>query len=134
LYELQGHQDTPVGIRLSPDGNSLLSNSLDNTVRIWDVKPFSAISGRCMATLHGAPHDFSQNLIRPCWSPQGRYVACGAGDRTVVVWDVFSQKILYKLPGHKGTVTDVDWHVSEPILASGSIDGDLFLGELDVNE
>lgn len=25
---------------LSPDGKTLLSNSMDNTVRAWDVQPF----------------------------------------------------------------------------------------------
>ena len=30
-YKLQGHTDTITGIRLSPNGSHLLSNSMDNT-------------------------------------------------------------------------------------------------------
>ncbi len=30
---LKGHSDTVTGIKLSPDGTHLLSNSMDNTVR-----------------------------------------------------------------------------------------------------
>ncbi|CAG8828192.1 14235_t:CDS:2, partial [Dentiscutata erythropus] len=40
-YVLKGHQDTISGMKLSPDGSYLLSNGMDDTVRIWDVKPFS---------------------------------------------------------------------------------------------
>lgn len=78
----------------------------------------------------GAPHGFEKNLIRPAWSPDGTQIASGAGDRTVVVWDVPSRRILYKLPGHKGCVNDVDFHPREPILVSGSTDHMLFLGEI----
>ena len=34
----------------------------------------------------------------------------GGGDRTVTVWDVAEGKVVYKLPGHKGSVTGVDMH------------------------
>ncbi|KAL7751614.1 hypothetical protein RI367_003079 [Sorochytrium milnesiophthora] len=133
LYTLSGHTDTITGIKLNPDGTHLLSNGMDNTVRIWDVKPFAAAS-RLVKTLDGAPHDFSKNLVRPCWSRTGRYVACGAGDRTVVVWDTVSKNILYKLPGHRGTINDVDWHPTDNILVSCSTDKTMFLGEVDVAE
>lgn len=33
----------------------------------------------------------------------------------MVVWDVGVRRIVYKLPGHKGVVNDVDWHPREPI-------------------
>ena len=31
----QGHSDTVTGMKLSPDGAYVLTNSMDNTVRIW---------------------------------------------------------------------------------------------------
>ncbi|KAG0344283.1 hypothetical protein BG004_004596 [Podila humilis] len=114
-YSLAGHMDTVSGMSLSPDGNQLLSNGMDNTVRIWDVKPFSATGSRLLKTLEGAPHGFEKNLIRPAWSKDGAMVGVGAGDRTMVIWDALTQKILYKLPGHKGCVNEVDFHPKEPI-------------------
>ncbi|RUS35630.1 hypothetical protein BC938DRAFT_475185 [Jimgerdemannia flammicorona] len=129
VYSLKDHLDTISGIRLSPDGSLLLSDAMDNTLRIWDVKPF-APANRCMKVFEGAPHGFEKNLIRPTWSPDGTQIAAGSGDRTVVVWDVPSRRILYKLPGHKGCVNDVDFHPREPILVSGSTDHMLFLGEI----
>jgi Prp8 binding protein len=88
---------------------------MDNTLRIWDVKPFSTVPHRLLSVLGGAPHGFDKNLIKVSWSPDGSQVASGSGDRTVVIWHVESGRILYKLPGHKGTVNDVAWHPREPI-------------------
>ncbi|KAF7727798.1 hypothetical protein EC973_007029 [Apophysomyces ossiformis] len=128
-YTLTGHLDTIAGLSLSPDGSYLLSNAMDNTVRIWDVKPF-APADRCVKVFDGAPHGFEKNLIKPCWAPDGSQIACGSADRTVVIWEVDSGKVLYKLPGHRGCVNDVDWHPKEPIIMSCSTDKTLFLGEV----
>lgn len=46
------------------------------------------------------------------------------------VWDVASTEELYYLPGHKGAVTEVDFHPKEPILASASSDTTVYLGEI----
>lgn len=67
---------------------------------------------RVYRSLTGAPSGFEQTLIRCAWSrhDNGGRIAVGGGDRTVTVWEVETGKILYKLPGHKGTVTGVDFH------------------------
>ncbi|TPX31065.1 hypothetical protein SmJEL517_g05496 [Synchytrium microbalum] len=130
VYTLKGHFDTITGLRLSPDGNYLLSNAMDNTVRIWDVKPFAVEASRMLKVFEGSPHGFEKNLLKPCWSPDGDYVAAGGGDRTVTVWEVATRKILYKLPGHKGCVNEVAWHRTQPIILSASSDKTMFLGEI----
>ncbi|CAG8546055.1 5254_t:CDS:10 [Paraglomus brasilianum] len=129
VYVLKGHLDTISGLRLSPDGSYLLSNGMDNAVRMWDVKPF-ALANRLVKVFEGAPHGFEKNLIKPAWSSDGSQIACGSADRSVVIWEVSSRKILYKLPGHKGCVNDIDFHPKEPIIASGSTDRQIFLGEI----
>ncbi|KAG8793736.1 hypothetical protein FRC17_008405, partial [Serendipita sp. 399] len=80
-----------------------------------------------------APAGFENVLLRGAWSrsDNGIRVAVGGADRTVTVWDVESSKIQYKLPGHKGTVTCVDFHPKEPIILTGSKDATLLLGELE---
>jgi Prp8 binding protein len=137
-YTLQGHLDTITGLRVSPDGGFLLSNAMDNTVRIWDVKPFAVAaaaagsdsgSARMLKIFEGCPHGMEKHLLKPCWSAEGDMIAAGGADRSVVVWDVMTRKILYKLPGHKGCVTEVDWHPKEPVLLSSSTDKNIFLGE-----
>ena len=67
---------------------------------------------RVYRSLTGAPAGFEGNLIRCAWSKHdgGSRIAAGGGDRSVTVWDVVDGKVAYKLPGHKGTVTGVDFH------------------------
>jgi len=55
----------------------------------------------------------------------------GGSDRTVTIWDVESGKVVYKLPGHKGTVMAVDFHPKEPIVLTGAKDGVMLLGEIE---
>ncbi|MCJ1476357.1 hypothetical protein MMC13_005023 [Lambiella insularis] len=105
-YSMTGHTDTVTSLQVSPDTQSLLSNSHDGTVRTWDIRPF-APTDRHIRTYDGAPAGIERNLIRASWDRKGKKIAAGSGDRSVVVWDVRTGKLLNKLPGHKGTVNDV---------------------------
>jgi WD40 repeat protein len=49
---LKGHTDTVTGMRLSPDGTHLLTNSMDNSLRIWDMRPY-APENRCIKARDG---------------------------------------------------------------------------------
>jgi|EP00908_Phaeocystis_cordata_P010184 Prp8 binding protein len=126
---LQGHQDIVSGMRLSPDGNFLLSNAMDNTLRCWDVKPYAA-GDRCVKVFLGAQHSYERGLIKCNWSASGTQVTCGSADNFVYVWDVASKRILYKLPGHSGSVNEVDFHPTQPIIGSCANDKSIYLGEI----
>ncbi|KLO07911.1 WD40 repeat-like protein [Schizopora paradoxa] len=132
VYSLKGHSDTPTSLAVSPNGNFLLSPSFSSQVIIHDIRPFSPSPTRVHRTLVGCPAGFEQTLLRAAWSKDdgGGRVAVGGADRTVTIWDVESGKIQYKLPGHKGTVTAVDFHPKEPIILTGSKDCTMLLGEL----
>jgi len=126
---LEGHTDTVTGLRVSPDGSYLLSNSMDNTVRVWDIRPY--VQGhRNVKTFVGHQHNFEKNLLRCSWSPDGSKISCGSADRFVYIWDTASKKILYKLPGHRGSVNETDFHPTEPIIGSCSSDHSIYLGEI----
>ncbi|KAJ3347171.1 U5 small nuclear ribonucleoprotein [Entophlyctis luteolus] len=133
-YSMVGHLDTITGLRVSPDGSMLLSNAMDNTVRVWDVKPFAPTSNRLLKVFEGAAHGLEKHLLKPCWSTDGDFIAAGSADRSVIVWDANTRRIVYKLPGHKGCVTEVDWHPKEPVILSASNDKTLFLGEVNPAE
>lgn len=130
LYELKGHTNTVTGLALSPDGSTVMSNAMDNTLRCWDVRPF-APADRCTRVFTGHQHNYEQNLLRCAWSPDGTKVSAGSADRCVHIWDVATRRVLYKLPGHNGSVNDVDFHPKEPVLVSGSSDKSLYMGEVD---
>jgi len=125
-----GHSDTVTGMSLSPDGAYVLTNSMDNTVRIFDVRPFCT-GERCVKILTGHQHNFEKNLLHCAWSPDGAMVSAGSSDRNVYIWDTASRKIMYKLPGHLGSVNDVDFHSVEPIVMSVGSDKQIYLGEFE---
>lgn len=129
LYKLEGHKDTITGLKLSPDGTHLLSNSMDGTLRTWDVRNYTP-TGRVGSVYEGVHHDFQQLMLRCSWSADGSKITAGSADRLVYVWDTASKNILYKLPGHSGSVNEVDFHPVEPILLSCSSDKKIFLGEI----
>ncbi|RLV63866.1 hypothetical protein DV515_00017834 [Chloebia gouldiae] len=52
-------------------------------------------------------------LLGPCLPSPG--LCC----RFVYVWDTTSRRILYKLPGHAGSVNELAFHPEEPITAPG---------------
>lgn len=105
-YTLLGHTDTVTSLQISPDNQSLLSNSHDSTVRTWDVRPF-APADRHVRTYDGAPAGQERNLLKASWDSKGEKIAAGSGDQSVAIWDVRTGKILNKLPGHRGAVNDV---------------------------
>ena len=57
-------------------------------------------------------------------------VTCGSADHMVNIWDFATRRLLYKLPGHKGSVNEAVFHPTEPIVASASSDKQIYLGEL----
>lgn len=103
VYTMLGHADTITSLRVSPDSQSLLSYAMDSTARTWDIRPF-APTERHIRTFDGAPMGIEKNLVRASWDADGKKIAVGAGDGTVVIWSNDTGKLMYKLPGHKGTV------------------------------
>ena len=98
----------------SPDGNYIASNSMDNTVRLWDIRPY-APQERGLSIFFGHTHNFEKNLLRIAWSPDGRLISAGRADKFLYIWEVDTYKLVYKLPGHNGSINDVDFHPNEPI-------------------
>jgi WD40 repeat protein len=86
----------------------------------YKVSPWFRHYSECLIFSLGAPAGFENALFKGTWSRSdgGGRVAVGGADRTVTVWNVESGQIQYKLPGHKGTVTCVDFHPKEPISTS----------------
>ena len=131
---LSGHTNTPTSITLSPNGSFILSPSLSSQIIIRDVRPFSPSLTCIHQVLVGAPVGFKNTLLKGAWSKDdgGQYVTIGGADRLVTIWDIESSKILYKvwfytlmsvqrltsasqLPGHKDTVTSIDFYPKEPV-------------------
>ena len=48
----------------------------------------------------------------------------------VYIWDAATRRMLYKLPGHTGSVNEAVFHPREPIIGSAGSDKQIYLGEL----
>lgn len=115
VYSMLGHSDTVTSLRVSPDSQSLLSYSMDSTVRTWDIRPF-APTERHIRTFDGASVGLEKNLMGASWDSEGKKIAAASGDGTVMVWSSETGKLMYKLPGHKGTVNCAEFSPGkEPI-------------------
>ena len=135
LYSMRGHADTVTSLAVHPRGTHLLSNSVDKTLRSWDIQPFVGESetgsrNRHCKTFVGHAHNAERGVLKCSWSSDGSMVTCGSADKCVHIWDEFSAEELYLLPGHKGCVNAVTFHPRENVVASGSSDRHIFVGEL----
>jgi Prp8 binding protein len=128
INTLIGHNDTITGLALSNDGNYLLSNSMDSTIKCWDITPYSHGS-RCVKTFMGATHNFEKNLLRVSWSHDDAYISAGSADRFVYIWNATTTKIERKFGGHMGSVNETSFNKLSNVIASCSSDKSAIIGE-----
>jgi WD40 repeat protein len=81
---------------------------------------------RCAGTLQGHTDTISSIAL----SPDGRMVVTGSYDRTVIVWQLSTGRILHLLGGHTGRVYGVDVSPDGKLVASGSGDKTVKLWKL----
>ena len=127
------HKDTITGMSLSPCGSYIVTNGMDNRLIQWDIRPFvSNDEDRMIREFIGHQHNFEKLMLRCSWSADSSALTCGSSDAMVNIWNANDGERMYALPGHRGTVTDVMFHPTEPIIASCGIDGQIYLGELEM--
>lgn len=132
VYSMAGHTDTVTYLAIHPEHTHILSNSMDQTLRSWDIRPFLTNQGkRHDKTFHGHTHSAEKGLLKCSWSIDGSLVSAGSSDYRVHIWDVPSTQELYDLPGHQGCVNAVAFHpIETTVIASGASDKLIYVGEL----
>ncbi len=108
---LSGHLAWINSVVFSPDGNTLASGSVDNTIKLWDV-----VNSEELVTLSG--HADWINSV--AFSPDGNILASASRDRTIKLWDVVNNEELVTLSGHTSAVSSVAFSPDGNILASAS--------------
>jgi hypothetical protein len=76
-------------------------------------------SGEALATFKG----HSKGIPALSWSPDGKRLASGADDKTLVIWNTESGIAEAVIFDHRGDVDCVAWHPDGEMLATSSEDG-----------
>ena len=111
---LEGHSDPVLSLVFSPDGLTLASGGVDETIiRLWDAK-----TGALRNTLEG----HTQHVNSVAYSPDGQTLASGSHDGTIRLWDANTGALQNTLEGHNNGVLSVAYGPDGQTLASGSYD------------
>ncbi len=116
LQPATGHSDFVYGCAWSPDGERIVSASMDHTLRVWDAK-----TGEGVLTLSG--HDGS--VLGCAWLADGERIVSASMDHTLRVWDAKTGESVLTLSGHSGAVNGCAWTADGKRIVSASGDGTL---------
>ena len=107
-------------VSFSPDGQTLASGGLDNTIKLWVVD-----TGNRLGTLIG----HTGTIRRIAFSRDGQLLVSGSADGTVRLWDMSVGRHIRMLSGHTDAVYGVAISPDGQTIASGSGDGTVRLWE-----
>jgi WD40 repeat protein/transcriptional regulator with XRE-family HTH domain len=110
---LIGHTERVNRVAWSPDGRTLASSSLDQTIWLWDVE-----RGNNRRVLHG----HTAGVKGLAFTSDGRSLLSGGEDGTLRLWDVTSGQCIRVVQGYGASLYDVDWSPDGTRLASGGSD------------
>jgi WD40 repeat protein len=91
LRKCSGHQGLILTVAFSPDNKTLLTGSLDKTIRLWDVA-----TGKQVALWAG--HVDTVSAV--AFAPDGKTAASTSWDKTIRLWDVASGTEIGLLAAH----------------------------------
>lgn len=153
-----GHEDTIASLSVSPTGTRLLSNGMDNSIRVWDLLDISSTSTKLLKNgkKNNYTYDFSihnlyknnneKNLLKCSWSFDENFISCGNSECYIKLFnidliptDTGINSVNYLNPTdnnnkniwscHSGVIHKVTFHPSEFIYASCSSDSTIIVGE-----
>ncbi len=110
---LVGHSAEVLSVAFSPDGNTIASGSVDDTLRLWSVK-----QARLIRTMQGHPFPIWQVKF----SPNGMTLFTGSMDGVIRSWLVSTGVPQRSFTGHLGRITGLDISRDGNWLASSAED------------
>ncbi|KAI9782387.1 MAG: hypothetical protein M1839_005260 [Geoglossum umbratile] len=112
------HDSVVYCVRFSDDGR-YIATACNHSAQIFDV-----LTGARVSYLDHMPTDSGGDLyVRGvCFSPDGKYLATGAEDNLVRLWDIEAETIRCTFPGHEQDIYALDFARNGRIIASASGD------------
>ncbi|WP_155968057.1 WD40 domain-containing protein [Kamptonema formosum] len=124
-YTLTGHSSTVCAIAISPDGQTLVSGSWDNSIKIWKLSTREAIR-----TLMGD----SKWVLSLAISPDGKTLVSGSADSVIKIWELSTGQEIRALKGHSSWVRSLAISPDGQLLVSGSEDNTIKIWKLNTGE
>ncbi|OCR01371.1 hypothetical protein BCD67_23240 [Oscillatoriales cyanobacterium USR001] len=118
---LTGHSDLVRSVAISPDGQTLVSGSLDKTIKIWNLA-----TGNLIRTLEG----HSNSVFSVAISPDEQTLVSGSDDNTIKIWNLATGNLIRTLEGHSHWVWSVAISSDGQTLVSGSDDNTIKIWNL----
>ncbi len=104
-------------LRATPDGKSLIIAG-GNAGVAGEVLVLNAATGQIQSRLQG----HRDSIYCASASADGRWIASGSYDRSVLIWDRQTGKVARALTGHNGPIYDLDFDATSSLLATASGD------------
>lgn len=89
-FKLEGHDNAVVSVDFSPDGNTVVTGSKDQTAKIWFIKHGQRES---LMTLKG--HKGTVFWVR--FFPDGKRILTASNDGSIRIWDTSSGKVISEI-------------------------------------
>jgi WD40 repeat protein/serine/threonine protein kinase len=110
---LRGHLAGVIGVAASPDGQRIVSTSLDHTAKVWEIA-----TGRELLTFT----NHTDLVFSVAFSPDGHRIVTGSWDKTARVWDAKTGRELLVLRGHTNEIDTVAFSSDGQRILTGSPD------------
>lgn len=119
IYTFSDHSYPVTSIDFSPNNKFLVSGSEDKTIKIWNLN-----SGELVKTLN--KHDSYICSVK--FSDDGKYIlSAGSWGRNIYLWDASNFEFIMEYSDHLDWITSIDFHNSNKIFASASLDNTIII-------
>lgn len=118
LMHTLDHSSVVCCVKFSHDGKYLASGC-NKSAQIYDVETGEKVHN-ILTDEFGKDGDLYIRYV--CFSPDGRYLALGAEDKTVKIWDIEKKRIHHTFLGHELDIYSLDFSKDGNYIVSGSGD------------